>query len=237
MKTLTIKSEDRGHANHGWLNAKHSFSFANYYNPQFIHFGALRVLNDDIIAGGAGFPEHPHDNMEIITIPLTGSLEHKDSLGNSSIIQSGEVQVMSAGKGVFHSEFNHDKEQLLNLFQIWIFTNSKNVEPRYDQMSIKEFEKENAFFQVVGPYSEGNQLWIYQNAWLHLGHFNKSMQTNYSLKDKDNGAFIMVIEGQVQINDQILNNRDAVGISETKNITIDIIDNARLLIIEVPMQF
>ena len=179
MKKTLHTSETRGAANHGWLQAKHSFSFANYYNPERIQFGALRVLNDDIIAPGMGFGTHPHNNMEIITIPLEGALEHKDSMDNIGVIEADEIQVMSAGTGVYHSEYNKNKDQQVNLLQLWVMHNKKNVTPRYDQKSIKELKKTNALYPVVTPESNGDALWIHQDAWFHLGDFNQKTEVNY----------------------------------------------------------
>ncbi|MGD9772447.1 MAG: pirin family protein, partial [Parabacteroides sp.] len=171
MKTVLHKAASRGHANHGWLESYHTFSFANYYNPQRIHFGALRVLNDDKVSAGMGFGKHPHDNMEIISIPLSGELEHKDSMGNVAVIKAGEVQVMSAGSGIYHSEFNKREDKEVRFLQIWVFSNKKNVTPRYDQISIKEIAKDNAFYQILSPNSDDQGVWIYQDAWFHLGKF------------------------------------------------------------------
>lgn len=237
MEKILYKSSSRGHQNHGWLNAKHTFSFADYYDPSRINFGALRVLNDDIIEGGKGFGTHPHNNMEIITIPLHGDLAHKDSMGYAGVIKTGEVQVMSAGSGIYHSEFNANKEKLLNLFQIWIFTNKQNVEPRYDS-KVFNFEHEiNKLTLAVSPNGEDDSLWIYQNAWISVGLFDKDTSFTYTLKNSDNGVFIMNIEGEFLAGgDQQLNHRDAVGYSDTDSIEIKSLANSsRILIIEVPM--
>jgi redox-sensitive bicupin YhaK (pirin superfamily) len=172
METILYPEKERGHANHGWLNAKHSFSFANWYNPHKINFGALRVLNDDIVAPGMGFGTHPHDNMEIITIPLKGKLEHKDSMGHTSVITTGEIQVMSAGTGILHSEFNASQTEAINLFQIWIFPNKRNVTPRYDQINIEYAKAENNFLQLISPDSKDEGSWIHQDAWIFI---NKSL--------------------------------------------------------------
>ena len=168
MKTIIHKAETRGHANHGWLNTHHTFSFANYYNPERVHFGALRVLNDDWIAGGEGFGKHPHDNMEIITIPLKGAVEHQDSMGNKGVINAGEIQVMSAGTGIFHSEYNANKDKELELLQIWVFSDKKNVTPRYQQMSLADLQKPNELYQILSPDYEGTGVWIHQQAWFQL---------------------------------------------------------------------
>lgn len=235
MKAIFHRANTRGHASHGWLNANHSFSFADYYNPERIQFGALRVLNDDIIAAGEGFGTHPHDNMEIITIPLSGDLEHKDSMGNSGVIKHGEIQVMSAGTGIQHSEFNHNKNQELKLLQIWIYPNKKNVEPRYDQISIKDIEKENELIQIVSPNKEDEGVWIHQDAWFHLGKLNQRWNGAYQLKGKNHGVYVFVIEGKINIENQELNKRDALGILETKEFEINVESDSRILLIEVPM--
>lgn len=233
MKTIYHPADSRGHANHGWLNAYHSFSFANYYNAERIQFGALRVLNDDTIAPGEGFGTHPHDNMEIITIPLSGDLEHKDSMGNSGVIRNGEIQVMSAGTGIQHSEFNHNTNEELKLLQIWIFPNQIDVEPRYDQMKLPE--KENELIQIVSPNKNDNGVWIHQNAWFHIGNLKKGWQRNYRLKGKNHGIYAFLIQGNVQVENQQLNKRDALGISETKEFKIKATEDSTLLLMEVPM--
>lgn len=235
METVYHKADTRGHADHGWLNTHHSFSFANYYNPERIHFGALRVLNDDIIAAGKGFGTHPHDNMEIITIPLSGDLEHKDSMGNSGVIQQGEIQIMSAGTGIQHSEINHHKNQELKLLQIWVFPNKKNVKPRYDQISIKDIEKENELFQIVSPNKNDEGVWIHQDSWFYLGNLKQNWSGNYQLKNKNHGVYVFVIEGKITIENQELNMRDGFGISESDKFNINAESDSRILVIEVPM--
>ena len=233
MKTIFHAADTRGHANHGWLDAKHSFSFASWYNPERIHFGMLRVLNDDIVAPGMGFGKHPHDNMEIITIPLSGAIKHQDSMGFSEVIEAGEVQVMSAGTGIYHSEFNPNHDQALNLFQIWIFPNQKQVEPRYAQ---RKYTLENgAFTPLVGPQSSGLSTWIHQNAWISLGEFEQATTVNYTLNDPNNGIYLMLVEGEIAVGAQHLNTRDAIGISQTDQIDIQILGASKMLIIEVPM--
>lgn len=236
MKTILHKSETRGHANHGWLNTYHTFSFANYYNPERIHFGTLRVLNDDIIAPGEGFGKHPHDNMEIITIPLYGDLEHKDSMGNHGVISAGEIQVMSAGTGLFHSEFNKNKDKEVGLLQIWVFPNKKNVTPRYDQITLADNKKEDELYQILSPDPNDQGVWIYQNAWFHLGDLSERWKGEYKLKDKKNGVYFFVIEGTVTIAGQKLNRRDGLGVSETEMIEIKTDSKTKLLVMEIPMQ-
>ncbi|MGQ1786660.1 MULTISPECIES: pirin family protein [unclassified Saccharicrinis] len=237
MNTVLHRSDERGHANHGWLDAKHSFSFANYYDPQKVHFGALRVLNDDTVAPGAGFPEHPHDNMEIITIPLSGSIAHKDSMGNASVIHAGEIQVMSAGSGIFHSEFNNSEEEELRLFQIWLFPHTKNVKPRYDQINLKKLKKKNDFIQVLSPNKNDQGVWIYQDAWFNMGDFDKGIKVNYQIHQPNNGIYLMVIEGSIQIAGETLNKRDAIGITEIQKIELETQSNSSLLLIEIPMNY
>lgn len=235
MNTVLHKAETRGHANHGWLNAKHSFSFANYHNPERMHFGVLRVLNDDTVAPARGFGTHPHDNMEIITIPLEGDLEHKDSMGNGTIIKSGDVQVMSAGTGITHSEFNANKDIDVKLLQIWLFPNKKNVVPRYDQISIKIIEIKNEFYQILSPNKEDKGVWIHQNSWFHLGEFSKEKKHIYTLKDISNGVYAFILEGNAVIAGQSLHKRDGFGIWNTEKIEIEIEKNSKILLMEVPM--
>jgi len=236
MKTILHKANSRGHANHGWLNAHHSFSFANYYNPEKMNFGVLRVLNDDIVAGGQGFGTHPHDNMEIITIPLEGDLEHKDNMGNQAVIRQGDVQVMSAGTGVYHSEFNHHPEIPLNLFQIWVFPNKRNVQPRYDQISIRDVAVKNKFYQILSPNKDDQGVWIHQDAWFFLADFEKDAGDSYSLKKKENGVYLMVIDGEIDVNGIELGKRDALGIWDVDELKVKASQNARVLLMEVPME-
>jgi len=235
MKTVLHKANSRGHADHGWLNAWHSFSFAGYYDPSRVHFGALRVLNDDTVAGGMGFGMHPHDNMEIITIPLAGKLEHKDSMGNSGVVNKGEIQVMSAGTGVHHSEKNRDADEQVKLLQIWVFPDTKNVKPRYDQKAFDLIASKNKLVNVVSPMGDSEGLNIHQHAWFHLGKLDKDLNTTYELKDKTNGVYAFVIDGEVTINGEKLNRRDGLGISETDKLEIKTDSEAELLLMEVPM--
>lgn len=235
MKIILHKAESRGHANHGWLDTHHTFNFANYYNPERTNFGVLRVLNDDWIASGEGFGKHPHDNMEIITIPLIGAVEHKDSMGNHGEITTGEIQVMSAGTGIFHSEFNRNQDQELQLLQIWVIPNKRNVTPRYDQISLAEIEKPDELFQILSPNPNDQGVWIHQNAWFHLGELSEGWKGNYKLKDKNNGVYFFVIEGNVTVAGQELNRRDGLGISETTEIEITVNSQAKLLVMEIPV--
>jgi redox-sensitive bicupin YhaK (pirin superfamily) len=236
MKTVFHPADQRGHANHGWLDAHHSFSFASWYDPSKIHFGALRVLNDDIIAGSMGFGTHPHDNMEIITIPLVGALKHRDSMGNEATITAGEIQVMSAGTGIQHSEFNATNETL-NLFQIWVFPNKKNVTPRYDQQLLDTAKMKNNFAQILSPDPADDGVWIHQDAWFHLGEFDKGQSANYSVKSANNGVYVLVVEGQITINGQELNKRDALGVWNTETFAISFTENSKVLLLDVPMEF
>ena len=238
MKTIFYKESTRGHQNHGWLDARHTFSFANYYDPERIHFGALRVLNDDIIDGGEGFGTHPHDNMEIITIPLSGALAHKDSMGHAEVIESGEIQVMSTGTGITHSEYNANKDIPVNLFQIWIFPNKKNVKPRYEQKAFDSIQTKNKLNLVVSPDGEGDSLWVHQDTWFSIGTFDKNQKEDYLLKKSGNGVFAMVIEGSFIVEGKLLGARDAIGIWEIEKLNLESqADNARILLIEVPMVF
>jgi redox-sensitive bicupin YhaK (pirin superfamily) len=233
--TIVHKAGTRGHANHGWLNSYHSFSFANYYNPDRMHFGVLRVLNDDEVAAGMGFGTHPHDNMEIISIPLEGDLEHKDSMGTVAVIKDGDVQVMSAGSGITHSEYNKNKDKPVKFLQIWIFPNKKNVTPRYDQVTLKEEDRHNKLQQIVSPNANDAGAWIHQNAWFHLGKFDKGVSTDYSLKAKENGVYAFILKGEVTINNQKLNTRDGLGIWNTDTLSVKADSDAEFLLMEVPM--
>lgn len=235
MKTTIHKAESRGHANHGWLDTYHTFSFANYYNPERMHFGVLRVLNDDSVAPGMGFGKHPHDNMEIISIPLSGDLEHKDSMGNTTVIKEGDVQVMSAGTGVFHSEKNKNRDKEVKFLQIWVFPNKKNVEPRYDQISLKDIAVENTLYQVLSPDKNDEGVWIHQDAWFSMGHFTEDWEGKYTLKNPNNGVYFFVLEGRANIFDNELGKRDGLGIWETESVQIKAEKETRILVMEVPM--
>lgn len=236
--TILHKSETRGYADHGWLKSHHSFSFANYHNPDRMGFGALRVLNDDEVAAGMGFGAHPHANMEIISIPLDGDLEHKDDMGNSRVIQHGDVQVMSAGTGIKHSEYNKNKDKKVKFLQIWLYPNKKDVAPRYDQISLTSADRHNKLQQILSPDPNDQGVWIHQNAWFHLGKFDQNFSTNYSLKSKENGIYAFVINGSFMLNDQELNQRDGYGIWNISEIQLTAQNtDAEILIMEVPMNF
>ena len=236
MKTVLHKANTRGHANHGWLDSHHTFSFANYYNPERMNFGVLRVLNDDVVESGRGFGKHPHDNMEIISIPLEGDLEHQDSMGNKAIIKAGDVQVMSAGTGIYHSEMNRNRDKAVKFLQIWMFPNKRNVTPRYDQITLQATDLKNEFYQVLSPNKEDEGVWVYQNAWFHIGQFDKDKSTTYRIKASGNGVYAFVLEGDVTIAGQPLGKRDGFGVWDTNEITVKAdSDNAKILLMDVPM--
>lgn len=234
--TILHKADTRGHANHGWLNSHHTFSFANYYNPDRMHFGVLRVLNDDTVSAGMGFGTHPHDNMEIISIPLEGDLEHKDSMGTVSVIKHGDIQVMSAGTGITHSEYNKNKDSEVKFLQIWVFPNKKNVTPRYDQMTLNLKDRENKFQQIVSPNADDAGVWIHQDAWFNLGKFDKNKTAEYSIKRKTNGVYAFILNGEANINGTPVSKRDGFGIWDTDKLTITSnSDNTEILLMDVPM--
>ncbi len=234
-KGILHRADSRGYADHGWLKSHHSFSFANYYDPQRMHFGVLRVLNDDDIAGGGGFGTHPHANMEIITIPLEGDLQHKDSMGNGTIIKNGDVQVMSAGTGIQHSEFNASAEKAVKLLQIWLIPNKQNVTPRYQQITLNPADRHNQLQQILSPNPDDAGVWIHQNAWFYLSKSDKGVNTEYSLKAENNGIYLFVLSGEISIADQTLKSRDAIGIWEIDKISIKAESDAEFLLMEVPM--
>ena len=238
MSNLVVhKAASRGSANHGWLHSFHTFSFAGYHHPERMHFGVLRVLNDDTVAGGMGFGAHPHDNMEIISIPLEGDLEHKDSMGNTTVIKKGDIQVMSAGTGIQHSEYNKNKEEAVKFLQIWIFPNKHNVTPRYDQITLDPAARHNNLQQVLSPNPEDEGVWIHQDAWFHMGNFDHDFKTSYAVKKKGNGMYAFVLEGAFEIEGVKLERRDAVGITDTENVSIQALsENSEILLMELPMQ-
>lgn len=231
------KAGTRGDARHGWLHSRHTFSFANYYDPERIHFGALRVINDDIVEAGMGFGTHPHDNMEIISIPLEGDLEHKDSMGNVAVIRHGDIQVMSAGTGIFHSEYNKNKDRSVKFLQIWIFPNKKQVKPRYDQLTLNVADRRNRLQQVLSPDLEDEGVWIHQNAWFHLGNFDKGMTAEYQVKAKGNGVYAFVISGDMSINGQSLNPRDGFGLWDVESLSFKADSDTEILLMEVPLKW
>ncbi|SFR91161.1 pirin family protein [Maribacter stanieri] len=237
MKTVLHKSDTRGHADHGWLNSYHSFSFANYHDAERMNFGVLRVLNDDTVAAGRGFGTHPHSNMEIISIPLEGDLQHMDDIGNSTVIKAGDVQVMSAGTGVSHSEYNKNKDQPVKFLQIWIIPNKENVTPRYDQISINDIATKNSLYQILSPNQDDSGVWIHQNAWFHLGEYESETTDSYTLKKKGNGVYIFVLEGEFELENQKLSKRDGLGIWDIDTINFKTNGNSKILVMEVPMSF
>lgn len=235
--TILHKAATRGHADHGWLNSHHTFSFANYYDPDRMNFGVLRVLNDDVVAPGMGFGTHPHDNMEIISIPLDGDLEHKDSMGNTAVIRNGDVQVMSAGTGIRHSEFNKNADSTVKFLQIWVFPNKRNVTPRYDQITLDPAKRHNRLQQIVSPRADDEGVWIHQNAWFHLGSFDKGASANYALNDPTNGVYVFVIKGDFTVNGVALNQRDGMGVWDVNELALKAdSQGAEVLLMEVPMQ-
>jgi len=237
-KTILHKAETRGHAQHGWLDSHHSFSFAEYHDPERMHFGALRVLNDDIVAPGKGFGLHPHQNMEIISIPLEGDLEHKDNMGNTQVIKHGDIQVMSAGTGVYHSEYNRNSNRAVKFLQIWIMPDKNNVTPRYDQLTMDISERTNKFQQVISAFPGDKGLWIYQNASFSLGRFDKGFKAGYNLKSSANGVYAFILEGSFTIESQLLQKRDGFGIWETSSIDLrSESEDSEILLIEVPMEW
>ncbi len=235
MKTVLHKANTRGHANHGWLNTSHTFSFAHFHDPERMHFGVLRVLNDDFVDGGRGFGTHPHDNMEIISIPLSGDLEHKDSMGNTTVIKQNDVQIMSAGTGIQHSEYNKNKDQKVNFLQIWVFPKVRNITPRYGQITFKPEDRINKLQQIVSPVKDDEGVLINQDAWFHLGNLKSGFSTDYKIKQKGNGVYAFVIAGDVSINDQRLNKRDGFGIWDVDTLSVSAVTDAELLLMEVPM--
>lgn len=234
--SVVHKAGSRGVASHGWLQSHHTFSFASYHNPERMNFGVLRVLNDDTVAAGMGFGAHPHSNMEIISIPLEGDLEHKDTMGNATVIKKGDIQVMSAGTGISHSEYNKSKEKEVKFLQIWIFPNKKDVAPRYDQITLNIADRYNKLQQILSPNPNEDGVWIHQNAWFHIGKLDKNTAVQYPLKDAKNGVYAFVLEGSFTINGQELQKRDGFGIWDV--LSLDIMANsleAEILLMEVPM--
>ncbi len=236
MKTTLHKAETRGKADHGWLNSHHTFSFASYHNPERVRFGLLRVLNDDIVQAGEGFGTHPHDNMEIISIPLSGALAHKDSTGNEHVINTGDVQIMSAGSGLYHSEYNASKKEAVNFLQIWVFPKERDIEPRYDQRSYDPDDRKNKFQLVVSPEKESSSLWINQDSYFSLTDLEKGSSIEYKLHNPANGIYLFLIEGSIRAGDIQLNKRDGLGIEDTNSINLTAAENSQLLLIEVPMK-
>ncbi|MEA3437305.1 MAG: pirin family protein [Thermodesulfobacteriota bacterium] len=237
MKNSVLhKAITRGKANHGWLQSYHTFSFANYRNEERMNFGVLRVLNDDTVSAGMGFGTHPHNNMEIISIPLEGDLEHKDSMGNITVIRKEDIQIMSAGTGIQHSEYNKNKDKQVKFLQIWIIPNKQNTPPRYDQISLNKEDRNNRFQQIVSPNENEEGVWIYQNAWFHFANFNKGISKEYHFKSKNNGLYIFNLHGDIVVNEQEINTRDGLGIWDVESVTITANSESEFLLMEVPMQ-
>jgi redox-sensitive bicupin YhaK (pirin superfamily) len=236
-QTVLHKAASRGLADHGWLKSHHTFSFSSYFNPERVQFGALRVLNDDEVEGGRGFGEHPHDNMEIISIALDGTLQHKDSMGNVATIETGEIQVMSAGTGMYHTEYNKNEGEPVKFLQIWVFPNKRNVEPRYGQEKIASPAGPNQLVQILSPNPDDEGVWIYQDAWFNLGKLEEGIKIDYVIQKENNGAYIFVISGKVEVNGQILETRDGFGIWDMEGFTLTAASDAEVLIMDVPMEF
>ncbi|HEY6900385.1 MAG TPA: pirin family protein [Puia sp.] len=245
--TILHKAATRGHADLGWLSSHQSFSFAGYYNPERIQFGVLRVLNDDVVAGGKGFGSHPHDNMEIISIPLEGSLVHEDNMGHREVVSAGEIQVMSTGSGVFHSEYNNDPLSPAKFLQIWLFPNRLNVTPRYDQIKLDPSKEENALEQLISPRSDmdgrgdavkgGEGTWLYQDAWFFKGRFDEGRAIDYDRKRKENGVYFFVIKGAFMVNGERLESRDGMGVTDMDAIGVSSLEpGSEILIMDIPMQ-
>ncbi len=234
MKTVLHQAATRGHANFGWLDSYHSFSFGHYYDPERVHFGALRVLNDDTVSAGMGFGKHPHDNMEIVSIPLSGDLHHNDSTGRNEIIREHDVQIMSAGSGIAHSEMNANRDKPVKFLQIWVMPKLQNIEPRYEQKSFKPENRVNQLLNVVAP-DNADAVWINQDAWFSLGNFSKDFSTTYQLKKSGNGVYVFVLEGSLEIASQTIGRRDGLGISELESVDIKANTDAQIVLIEIPM--
>ncbi|MGB5944097.1 MAG: pirin family protein [Leeuwenhoekiella sp.] len=235
MKTIFHPADSRGYADHGWLKSHHSFSFANYYNPERMNFGMLRVLNDDSVNGGMGFGTHPHKDMEIVSIPLSGDLEHKDSMGNTTVIREGDIQVMSAGTGVQHSEKNKNRDQTVKFLQIWVIPNTMNVEPRYDQITLDPADRKNKLQQVLSPDKIDAGVWVHQDAWFYLGSLESGLSIDYSVKKPGNGVYVFVLSGKLSVENHELNSRDGLGITEASQFSFSAKEISDVLLMEVPM--
>lgn len=234
--TVFHKADSRGNADHGWLHSRHTFSFAGYHHPERVHFGALRVLNDDYVAPGMGFGTHPHNNMEIISIPLEGDLEHKDSMGNTTVIRNGDVQIMSAGTGVSHSEYNKNKDKPVKFLQIWVFPKQQNVAPRYDQITLNKVDRKNTFQQIISPNAGDEGMWMHQDAWFHLADFDQGTEQRYHFKAKGSGLYIFNLKGDIIADGKKMGSRDGLGIWNTDSVSISAATDAEFLLMEVPMQ-
>ena len=236
MKSILHKANTRGDANHGWLHSKHTFSFAGYHHPERMNFGVLRVLNDDTVSESRGFGAHPHRDMEIISIPLEGDLKHQDNMGNETVIKSGDIQVMSAGTGVMHSEYNNSPKHPVKFLQIWIMPHKQNVEPRYDQITLDTADRKNKLQQVLSPIADDAGVWIHQNAWFTMTNLDEGKKVQYTLKDaKNNGVYAFVLKGDASINSTSINERDGLGIWEVPTLDITADSDTEILLMEVPM--
>ena len=234
MKTILHKADTRGHQNYGWLDTRHTFCFARYYNPERVNFGALRVLNDDIVQAGEGFGRHPHDNMEIISIPLEGKLLHRDSMKNEQFLNTGEVQVMSAGTGIFHEEYNGSKDEAVNFLQIWIVPNENNINPTYSQRKFNSEEALNKWQTLVSPEND-ETLSIHQNSIISRVFLLEGKSITYHINEIKNACYLFVIEGEIKVNSIVLGRRDGLGISETKKFILQALNDAYILNIEIPL--
>lgn len=235
MKTVFHAADSRGDAEHGWLKSRHTFSFAEYYDPQRMGFGVLRVINDDCVQGGMGFGRHPHQDMEIISLPLSGDLAHKDSMGNGSIIKNGDIQVMSAGTGITHSEMNANADKPVKFLQIWVLTRKNGIKPRYQQVTIADQAKLNDFQQILSPNADDDGVWIHQDAWFSLANFDKDTSRYYQIKKSGNGVYVFVIKGSANIGDRQLGERDGLGIWDADGFELTATRDAQILLMDVPM--
>ena len=237
MKTVLHKSDTRGLADHGWLKSRHTFSFASYHNPERMGFGRLRVINDDVVQPSKGFGTHPHENMEIVSIPLSGELRHQDSMGNTQLIRAGEIQIMSAGTGITHSEYNGSDSEIVSFLQIWVLPKFQNIEPRYGQQLFSSNDRKNRFQIVVSPDKTDNNgaIWINQDAWFMQGDFDAGQTGSYRIKREGNGVYFLVLEGAITIDDEQLQRRDAIGFEDTTEIGFEVTEDCQLLVIDVPM--
>ena len=235
METVFHAADSRGDAEHGWLKSRHTFSFAEYYDPQRMGFGVLRVINDDCVEGGMGFGRHPHQDMEIISLPLSGDLAHKDSMGNGSIIKNGDIQVMSAGTGITHSEMNANADKPVKFLQIWVLTRKNGIKPRYQQVTIADQAKPNDFQQILSPNADDDGVWIHQDAWFSLANFDKDTSRYYQIKKSGNGVYVFVIKGSANIGDRQLGERDGLGIWDVDGFELTATSDAQILLMDVPM--
>ena len=235
MEKILHRAHTRGYANHGWLKSYHSFSFANYYDPERINFGALRVLNDDTVSGGMGFGKHPHENMEIVSIPLSGDLEHEDSMGNKVVIKEGDVQIMTAGTGIIHGEKNKNPDKEVKFLQIWVVPKIKNVNPKYDQITLQQGNQRNKLQQIVSPNPDDDGVTINQDAWFYLADLDAGIELSYVPKGRNPGIYAFVLEGEITVNDEKLSRRDGLGVTEVNELLIRVETDAKLLLMEVPM--